>query len=416
MDDAEALEVATRPFKVVHQAPDHVAGHGHALLQGSGQCGDVAAQIGGAVVVLHAAVADRAVLEGAAVLGHVDRRQAGVVSLQLHEQVGQALGIDLPVHVGHGQVAALGVPVLAAGADDAAGVVVDAEVVHGLGDGREVTRLHHGRVGPELGQHALGVVALEQGLGVPAPAARVGPIGRLDVWRHGRGRHRGREVEHDAELAAGAVGPQCLHGQPVRQQQVVGHLGGDLAALDAGREIALLVAQRRDDPGLVVRGDAVEPVAQPRLHMAGVVDEAVHRVAVVPAAAVLQALRQVPVVERGPGVDAALPEPVNEAFVEVQALRVEGAMAQRLHARPGDGEAVAVDAQRCDQVQVFVQAVEMVAGQVGVAAVGDRTGLPAEAVPDRLALAVGVRGALDLEAAGGHAPGEVARELAVQGR
>jgi hypothetical protein len=134
-------------------------------------------------------------------------------------------------------------------------------------------------VGAQLGQHVGRVVALEERVGVPAAAARVGQVGGGDVGRHGRGGHGGGEVEHDAQPALGAVGPQRLQRQAVAEQQVVRHLGGDLAALDAGREVALVVAQRGDDPGLVVRGDAGEAVAQARVHVARVVDEAVHRVA-----------------------------------------------------------------------------------------------------------------------------------------
>jgi hypothetical protein len=217
-----------------------------------------------------------------------------------------------------------------------------------------------------------------------------------------------------AQLAFCPVGAQRLQGQPVAEQQVVGHLRRDLAALDAGRKVALLVAQHGDDPGLVVRSDPVEPVTQAGLHMAGVVDEAVHGVAVVPAAAVLQALRQVPVVQRRPGLDAALFQAIDQPLVEIQALGIELAVASRLHARPGDGEAVGVDAQRGDQVEVVVQAVVVVAGHVAVAGVGDGAGLPAEAVPDGFALAILEGGAFDLEAAGGDAPDEVGRELAVQ--
>ena len=51
-----------------------------------------------------------------------------------------------------------------------------------------------------------------------------------DVVGHGRGRYRGRQVQHDAQLAAGAIGAQRLQRQAVAEQQVVGHLGGDVDA------------------------------------------------------------------------------------------------------------------------------------------------------------------------------------------
>jgi hypothetical protein len=52
----------------------------------------------------------------------------------------------------------------------------------------------------------------------------------------------------------------------------------------------------------------------------------------------------------------------------------------------------------------------VVAGDVAVGAVGDRAGHAAEAVPDRLALAVFVGGTLDLERTGRHTLDKAGRE------
>ena len=133
----------------------------------------------------------------------------------------------------------------------------------------------------------------------------------------------------------------------------------------------------------------------------------------------LQGLRQVPVVEGAPGVQAAFEHGVDQAVVEGQAGLVHGAKAKtplRQDARPGDGEAVGVDAQRGDQVEVAVQAVVVVAGDVAVARVGDGAGLLAEAVPDGFALAVGEGRALDLGGGGGDAEDEVGGEGAGVGQ
>ena len=281
----------------------------------------------------------------------------------------------------------------------------------GRGDGLHVARLDHRCVGAHLGQHLGRVRALEQRIAVPAAAARVVEPGLGAVGRRVGQRHRVREVQHDAQLRGGALRAQRLQRQAVAQQQVVRDLDRDAARLDARREVALVVAQHRDDPGLVVRRDRGHAVAEAALHAQRVVDEVVHRLARIPAALVLQRLRQVPVVERQVRLESARQQAVDEAVVERQPLLVPGALAQRLHARPRDREAVEVDAQAGDQVEVGIEPVVVVAGDVAVAGVGDHAGHAAEAVPDRFALAVLEGGALDLEGTGGHAPREIGREL-----
>ena len=67
-----------------------------------------------------------------------------------------------------------------------------------------------------------------------------------------------------------------------------------------------------------------------------VVGEPGDDVAVRPAAGVLERLRQVPVVEREPGIDPALEQPVDQPVVEVQALGFAGPRPVGLDARPGD--------------------------------------------------------------------------------
>ena len=174
------------------------------------------------------------------------------------------------------------------------------------------------------------------------------------------------------------------------------------------------MAQLGHHPGLVVGGDGGDAITESRRHGARIVDEARHGVARRPAAVVLQGLRQVPVVQGQVGRDAARQQAVDQALVELQPGLVERAPPLGLDARPADREAVGIDPQGRDQVQVGVQPVVVVTGPAAVGAVGDGAGLATEAVPDRLALAVGLRGALDLERASGDAPDEVRREAAVK--
>jgi hypothetical protein len=238
-----------------------------------------------------------------------------------------------------------------------------------------------------------------------AAACVLGAVGGRADWR---------QVQHDAQPAAATVGTQRLQSQAMAQQQVVGDLHGGAPLADARREHAMLVAEHRHHPRLVVGGDGGHAVTESRRHGACIVDEARHGVARRPAAFVLQGLRQVPVVQGQVGRDAARQQAVDQALVELQPGLVERAPPLGLDARPADREAVGIDPQGRDQVQVGVQPVVVVAGDAAIGAVGDGAGLAAEAVPDRLALAVGLCGALDLERAGGDAPDEIRGEAAVE--
>jgi hypothetical protein len=147
--------------------------------------------------------------------------------------------------------------------------------------------------------------------------------------------------------------------------------------------------------------------AQFAAHQVGVVGEAIGRLAVQPAALVLQVLGQIPVIERDEGLDAALAQAIDQALVEVDALGV-GLASQVHHARPGNGKAVGIHAQTLQDVQVFVEAVVVVAGHVAVLAAQHLARRGAEAVPDRFEPAVFMCGALDLVRRGAGAEDEVA--------
>src|SRR5690606_4835567 len=141
-----------------------------------------------------------------------------------------------------------------------------------------------------------------------------------------------------------------------------------------------------------------------------VVGETPGGVAVRPAARVLERLRQVPVVERREGADAGLEQGVGEPAVVVEPLRIRGAAPGRLDARPGDREAVAGESHLLLERDVLGPAVIGVAGAIAGVAVLDPAGRVREAVPDRLALAVGLPRALDLVGRGRGAPAEAVRE------
>ncbi len=103
-------------------------------------------------------------------------------------------------------------------------------------------------------------------------------------------------------------------------------------------------------------------------------------------------------------------ELVDEAVVEVEALGVGCAGALREDARPGDGEAVGLEAEGLHESDVFFVAVVVIVGDVaGVAVVGLAGGV-GEGVPDGGAAAIFVDCAFDLIGGGGGAPEEAWRK------
>jgi hypothetical protein len=170
------------------------------------------------------------------------------------------------------------------------------------------------------------------------------------------------------------------------------------------------VPEEGDDPRLVVgdelRHRRAEAVGDDRR----VLGEPLCGVALAPAAGILQRLRQVPVVERGDRLDAAIEQALGEPPVERQPLGVRRPAAVWLDARPGDREAVALQPELGHQVEVLLEAVVVVARDVAGVAVDDRARHAAEAVPDRLAAAAVVDRALDLVGGRGGAEAQRRRE------
>src|SRR5207248_2707627 len=79
----------------------------------------------------------------------------------------------------------------------------------------------------------------------------------------------------------------------------------------------------------------------------------------------------------------------------------------RQHARPGDRETIRLQADLAHQGDVIAPAVIVIAGNIAVVIVMHFAGRMAETIPDRLALAVLVPGALDLVGRSRRAPDEI---------
>jgi hypothetical protein len=184
---------------------------------------------------------------------------------------------------------------------------------------------------------------------------------------------------------------------------LVQHGGALLAARGLG---AIAVGQQGEAADLVERDPVLHLVAELLDDGVGIAREGVHGGAGGPAAAVFQRLRQVPVEERHPRRDAVLRHAGEKTVIEVQAGLVQLAVTVRVDARPGDRQAIGLDAQRGHQREVLVEAVVVVAGDVERVAAGDLAGDSREAIPDGFALAVLEGGAFDLGRGRGHAEDE----------
>ncbi|GMA91257.1 hypothetical protein GCM10025869_17860 [Homoserinibacter gongjuensis] len=161
-----------------------------------------------------------------------------------------------------------------------------------------------------------------------------------------------REVLLGDADALGARLTQPLHGEPVREQLVVG--GGQRPETEppAGCMVGERVAVEGVHAHLVEGDPVAHPVAEPRRHDLHVVGERLGGVAHHPSAAVFASLRQIPVVERGHRTDAPLEQPVDEPVVEREAARFDRSGAIRHDARPRDREAVVVDSGLCEVGEV----------------------------------------------------------------
>src|SRR5262249_1195224 len=161
----------------------------------------------------------------------------------------------------------------------------------------------------------------------------------------------------------------------------------------------------------------LDPVAEPPGHDARVVREFCGRIAIEPAAVLLQRLRQVPMIEAQPPRDAVRHEPIDQALVKVEAALLDRAAAGRKNARPRGRKPISGKIAACEQIDIVAPAVIVVTGDIAGIAVLHAPGRVGEDVPDALPASVFVDRAFDLIARGRRAPYEVGgkRTLVVGG-
>jgi hypothetical protein len=353
----------------------------------------VLAQVRDAKRILDAAARGLGIAERRAVLRDVEGNRA-VPLPHPAERFQKTLRVDLPVHLrveaGLGRPSGTDGPVRRRGVHDAARVVVDSEEVDRPPDRFEVCRRE---VGPGLAEdlgHLRGVSAEKDRVEVLAVHVGIRAPRRLRV-RSGSGRRRlGLQVhdEPDAVPPLGAVGRDR---PPVRAQEVVGHERCFEEAAMPGREPAAQIADMGDDPGLVQRRPVPDAAVECAEEKTGVVREPIGGVPILPAAAVVERGRKIPVIERRERSDPRLEEPVHEPLVEVDARPVDASGAAGKDPRPGDAEAIRRQAEPLHPVDVFAPAAVVIARNVSGLVRLHPAGRVGEAVPDRGTGPVGER-------------------------
>src|SRR5271155_2662817 len=160
------------------------------------------------------------------------------------------------------------------------------------------------------------------------------------------------------------------------------------------------------DVGLVERRPVLDAVAQPPGNDSRIVSELTGDVAVHPPAAILQRLRQIPVVEAKPGSNPAGDESIDQAVVKIEAAVLDRAGAGRQNTRPRGREPIGVEAAAREPFDVLDPAVIVVASDIaGVAPLHPPRRVRID-IPDALAAAVLLDRTLDLIARRRGAPDE----------
>jgi hypothetical protein len=126
-----------------------------------------------------------------------------------------------------------------------------------------------------------------------------------------------------------------------------------------------------------------------------------------PSSLVLQRLGQIPVIQRDERGDPPGVETGDETAIEVEPGLIDPPVAIGDDPRPGDREPVRSDAQLCQQVEILLPPVEVVASDVARVAETAQIGEP---IPDGVPFALLVAAAFDLVGGGGDTPGEIGGE------
>mmetsp|Transcript_108916 Transcript_108916/g.150636 ORF Transcript_108916/g.150636 Transcript_108916/m.150636 type:complete len:384 (+) Transcript_108916:136-1287(+) len=302
--DAEALRVAERPLKVVHEGPGKVAPHISALLDGAVHLGDVALiELHPERVVLR--IRNRVLLHRAAVLGDKDTTLRLVLALDVQAHALEAPRDHAPVHVGappprvvlqvhvlvievatrlhvapHGLRLSLALRRRGVGRR----IVVETKEVRGALDHHLLSLCEGWQAVAAAAAHALGVVTLPDGVRKPAQRPVQGPLSRglvsLGVRQGLAPVHVQGDPDH-ALLLSLELTAVAMHRLRVRQDDVVRRsvrLRFRIVAA-ARRHFAVGVAQHGGAPGLVEGDPVLDEVTELTEAHSRVVLKVVHHLA-----------------------------------------------------------------------------------------------------------------------------------------
>ena len=113
----------------------------------------------------------------------------------------------------------------------------------------------------------------------------------------------------------------------------------------------------------------LDPVAEPPHRQMRVFGKPMRGVAVLPAAAIFERLRQIPMVEADPGLDPGFHDAVDEFVVKFEPLEIGRTAPLGQDARPGGRQPVGAEAEFAHQRHILRPAMIVIAGNIaGIAA------------------------------------------------
>ena len=186
-------------------------------------------------------------------------------------------------------------------------VDVEADEIVRRGDDLQFVGGEFRRVLAGILQKAIGVFALQDDAEEARRSIRASPSRRRERFRACRTPARRRRCFRPGRpWCRRALGADRLHRKAVRQHDVVAAwFSSRVRQFEAGRVDAPAIAEIQEPSGLVEREDRLDAIGQALRDIAGIIAECFRGFAGSPAAdAVLQRLRQIPVIERRVWLDA----------------------------------------------------------------------------------------------------------------
>ena len=344
----------------------------------------MAFKIGNTLGVMHLAGGIHHVRIRHPVLSDIERQSRSIVPCHAAQEEGQPLGIDLPPHIGLRQIAAntseAKMRLAGIRRDHRAGIVVAAGPVERRADQSKIILIPVRHVFAEQCENLFGIASLECRLLEPAVVDAVEQMCFFSRQLRSVDGNSEFLVQHTSEVLL-TMAPHHLDRPAMRQLHVMHRPGGGGKVAQAWGMMPPVMAEEGNAPGLVDRGDAGKPVAKMTDYKVGIIGEPAGYIAVLPAAVISVALRQVPVIERRKGLQTALEHRIEKPIIEGQPVSVHFFVRLRQKAWPGKGKTIGTEAAIGDEVEILGITVVMIAGHGAVTAVGNGTGLSCKTVP-----------------------------------